>query len=203
MLFKNKKGSQLVEKILITAFAVAGGGAVIVYTTNVLKTSKGNIEDGFLAAENENGVQLISGKRYKIHDNGDGHRDLEDREWFSVSHIYDENGDEVFKTSESGNKQVAMQGYVGYSSLGWNSEENGYEENTISNSGIFFTFSGTATYDYYDDRQPQWWFDLQQPTLNGEYLDFGFEEGWSFKFSGEYTYKGDEPRLLDTLELID
>ena len=39
-LFKNKKGSQLVEKIMMTAFAVAAGAAVIVYGAGVITQSK-------------------------------------------------------------------------------------------------------------------------------------------------------------------
>ena len=40
MIRKNKKGSQLVEKILMTAFSVAAGGALIVYMANVINSSK-------------------------------------------------------------------------------------------------------------------------------------------------------------------
>lgn len=39
-LFKNKRGSQLVEKIMMTAFSVAAGAAVIVYGVNVINASK-------------------------------------------------------------------------------------------------------------------------------------------------------------------
>lgn len=39
-LFKNKKGSQLVEKVLMAAFSVAAGAGVIVYGVNVINNSK-------------------------------------------------------------------------------------------------------------------------------------------------------------------
>ena len=39
-LFKNKKGSELVEKILMVAFSVAAGAAVIVYLVSVINNKK-------------------------------------------------------------------------------------------------------------------------------------------------------------------
>lgn len=39
-LFKNKKGSELTEKIMMTAFSVAAGAAVIVYGVGVINNSK-------------------------------------------------------------------------------------------------------------------------------------------------------------------
>lgn len=47
-LFKNKKGSVLVEKILMAAFAVAAGGAVVVYGSNVLTNAKNTEITGIL-----------------------------------------------------------------------------------------------------------------------------------------------------------
>lgn len=47
-LFKNKKGSGLVEKIMVTAFAVAAGGAVIVFTSNVIIEAKNKPINGIL-----------------------------------------------------------------------------------------------------------------------------------------------------------
>lgn len=47
-LFKNKKGSGLVEKIMVTAFAVAAGGAVIMFTRNVIIESKNKPITGIL-----------------------------------------------------------------------------------------------------------------------------------------------------------
>lgn len=49
-LFKHKKGSQLVEKIMLAAFSVAAGGAIIFYTSNVIAESK-----------NMNGDDILSG----------------------------------------------------------------------------------------------------------------------------------------------
>ena len=49
--FKNKKGSGLVEKIMITAFAVAAGGAVIVYTSNVVIEAKNHNVPGLSLTE--------------------------------------------------------------------------------------------------------------------------------------------------------
>ena len=39
-LLKNKKGSELVEKILMVAFSVAAGAAVIVYLVSVINSKK-------------------------------------------------------------------------------------------------------------------------------------------------------------------
>ena len=39
-LFKNKRGSELVEKIIMVAFSVAMGGALIIYTAGVINQSK-------------------------------------------------------------------------------------------------------------------------------------------------------------------
>ena len=39
-LLKNKKGSELVEKILMVAFSVAAGAAVIAYLVSVINTKK-------------------------------------------------------------------------------------------------------------------------------------------------------------------
>ena len=47
-LFKDKKGSGLVEKIMVTAFAVAAGGAVILWTSNVIIESKNKPISGIL-----------------------------------------------------------------------------------------------------------------------------------------------------------
>ena len=47
-LFKNKKGSVLVERILMVAFAVAAGGAVIVYGSNVIVDAKNTQITGIL-----------------------------------------------------------------------------------------------------------------------------------------------------------
>ena len=49
-LFKNIKGSSLVEKILVTAFSVAAGSAIILYMSNVIIESK-----------NMNGDDILSG----------------------------------------------------------------------------------------------------------------------------------------------
>ena len=39
-LLKNKKGSELVEKILMVAFSVAAGAAIIIYLVSVINNSK-------------------------------------------------------------------------------------------------------------------------------------------------------------------
>ena len=55
-LFRNKKASELVEKIMTTAFAIAAGAAVIAYTSNVIIESKNagapGIFDDMYAARN-------------------------------------------------------------------------------------------------------------------------------------------------------
>lgn len=44
-LLKNKKGSELVEKILMVAFSVAAGAAVIVYLVAVINAKKSTSVD--------------------------------------------------------------------------------------------------------------------------------------------------------------
>ena len=44
-LLKNKKGSELVEKILMVAFSVAAGAAVILYLVSVINKSKSTTVD--------------------------------------------------------------------------------------------------------------------------------------------------------------
>ena len=57
-LFKNKRGSQLVEKIMLWGFAVAAGGAVILYTSNVIIEAKNHNITGLNGSgdSNRNGV---------------------------------------------------------------------------------------------------------------------------------------------------
>ena len=51
---KNKKGSALVEKILMVSFSVAMGGALVVYTTNIINQSKDvNIKSGISSVETQ------------------------------------------------------------------------------------------------------------------------------------------------------
>ena len=52
-MIRNKKGSILVENILMWAFAVAAGGAVIIYGSNVITNAKNTQITGIL--ENNNG----------------------------------------------------------------------------------------------------------------------------------------------------
>ena len=52
-LFKNKKGSILVERILMVAFSVAAGGAVVVYGTNVINDAKNTEITGILSGLNQ------------------------------------------------------------------------------------------------------------------------------------------------------
>ena len=47
-LFKNKKGNSLIEKIMVTGFAVAAGGAVIAFTSNVIIEAKNKNISGIL-----------------------------------------------------------------------------------------------------------------------------------------------------------
>lgn len=59
-LFKNKNGSVLVEKILMAAFAVAGGGAVIVYGSNVLTNAKNTEITGILSGNGQNSEDTLN-----------------------------------------------------------------------------------------------------------------------------------------------
>ena len=51
-LFKNKKGNELIEKIMIASFSIAAGGAVILYTSNVIIDAKNGANN---AVNNEMG----------------------------------------------------------------------------------------------------------------------------------------------------
>ena len=65
-IFKNKKGSGLVEKIMLTAFAVAAGGAVIVYTSNVVISAKDTNIPGVDTIQDASGVNNIGGTQYNV-----------------------------------------------------------------------------------------------------------------------------------------
>ena len=69
-LFKNKKGSQLVEKIMMAAFAVAAGAAVVVYTSNVIIEAKNMQITGVLQEQQERihltADDMVEGKRYQF-----------------------------------------------------------------------------------------------------------------------------------------
>lgn len=65
-LFKDKKGSGLVEKIMVTAFAVAAGGAVMLWTSNVIIESKNKPISGILDGD---GGALFAGE---IEEGSDG-----------------------------------------------------------------------------------------------------------------------------------
>ena len=60
-LFKNKRGSGLVEKIMLVAFSVAAGGAVIVYTSNVVIEAKNHNVPGLNLTEDDAGGAGQSG----------------------------------------------------------------------------------------------------------------------------------------------
>ena len=61
---RNKRGSGLVEKIMLTAFAVAAGGAVIVYTSNVVIEAKNHNVPGLNLTED--GGTLTSPEQFVI-----------------------------------------------------------------------------------------------------------------------------------------
>lgn len=53
-LIKNRRGSALAEKILMVAFSVAMGGALIIYTANIINQSKEvNIRSGIASVETQ------------------------------------------------------------------------------------------------------------------------------------------------------
>ena len=65
-LFKNKKGSILVERILMVAFSVAAGGAVVVYGANVINDSKNTQITGILDGATGNSDVTYYNNEYKI-----------------------------------------------------------------------------------------------------------------------------------------
>ena len=56
-IFKSKKASVLVEKILMVAFSVAAGGAVIIYGSNVIANAKNTQITGILSDQNNTAIQ--------------------------------------------------------------------------------------------------------------------------------------------------
>ena len=66
-LFKNKKGSQLVEKIMMVAFALAAGAAVVVYTSNVIIEAKNKPISGVLEEQQTiNANNIVTGQYYQF-----------------------------------------------------------------------------------------------------------------------------------------
>ena len=76
-LFRNKKASELTEKIMLTAFAIAAAAAISVYTVSVISESKSANVDGLLGFRSANRVipeseateglvYTLSGSEYKV-----------------------------------------------------------------------------------------------------------------------------------------
>lgn len=65
-LFKNKKGSGLVEKILVAAFAVSMGGAVILYGSNVISQSKNADVESEIRTYKFNQITRISSRSNSV-----------------------------------------------------------------------------------------------------------------------------------------
>lgn len=200
-LFKNKKGSQLVEKVLMVAFSVAAGGAVIVYGANVINQSKTtNVSlDGTVVAENSHGVQLITGQRYRFSEfpslTGISKTDME---YFSCSDVYDENG--IRKTASWNAHNTPYEGFVGYSCWEWSDDENEnfyLEEPDYCGVHISFRFSEKASRELYG--RDKWWCNDNYPCLNDDCCDDGWGISWSFKFAGTYVKQGNGPSFLDCL----
>ena len=147
-LFKNKRGSGLVEKIMLTAFAVAAGGAVIVYTSNVIIEAKNHNVPGLNlvddvnnggANSSSNSIQLLAGRTYRLtYVNGDSkltEMNSEFPNWgFYLDSIQDVSISSGTKTSTpiSGNTPITIK--INYSQVGSNLEGNG---------GTIYKYSGT------------------------------------------------------------
>ena len=65
-LFKNKKGSVLVERILMVAFAVAAGGAVILYGSQTIVNAKNTQITGILG---NGGQEQMTQEQLDLHFN--------------------------------------------------------------------------------------------------------------------------------------
>ena len=202
-LLKNIKGSQLVEKIMMTAFSVAAGAGVVVYGANVITISKNTnvVIDGVTIAEKSNGVQLITGHKYKINNpselNSSIIRDMtkNDFEYVSCSKVFDENGNERKGTYRN---TVSYSGFIGYSCWDTDDGETFYlaEKNEVD-PFLAFVYD-KATYERYL-AQPESWCNDNYPRLHNSGCDDGWNENWTFVFSGTYARQGNGPHLIDYL----
>lgn len=205
-IFRNKRASVLTEKIIMVAFSVAAGGGVIVYGANVITISKNTnvVIDGVPITENSNGVQLITGHKYKINNPSElnyfiiHNTTKNDFEYVSCSKVFDEDGNEKTGTFRS---TVPYSGFIGYSCWDTDDGETFYlaEKNEVGPS-LTFVYD-KATYERYL-AQPESWCNDNYPRLNDGGLDDGWNENWTFVFSGIYARQGSGPRLIDYFEEV-
>ena len=212
-LFKNKKGSQLVEKVLMVAFSVAAGGAVIVYGANVINESKNtNISlDGGATPTNSHGLTFVSGHKYKFSSNLNLRNywdslQKDDMEYFSISKAYDLNGNEI-KLFGS-NNTISCDGFLGYSCWVYDSSSESFylddDIESVEPEVLFYPSEETQrrTCEYHGYTFQEKMIDDDYPCLNGYgsyiggYNPFGET---CFEFSGTYVRQGNGPSLLDCL----
>ena len=198
--FKNKRASELTEKIIMVAFAVAMGGATIVYAGNVISNSK-NVTVEMPIGYNSKGVELIPGHYYKFKREM-GNESFtncvkEDMEYFLVSNVYDLNGNEVL--TAGGPTEV----FFGYSAWHCDDDTQSYFLEDLSCCGM-------GLYNYYSERTAKrvwgsvdWWQDDDYPRLNECGCDGGFNfYNNIFKCGGQWVRQGNGPRLIEYLEEI-
>ena len=204
-LFKCKKGSQLVEKVLIVAFSVAAGGAVIVYGTNVINASKNvNVSlEGTVVATNSSGVQLITGHKYKFENPSALQNAIiqtagkNDYEYFSVSDYQWLSNNELDVSGHHDGRPNS--GFVGYSCWDYNESEDRiflaepdeccielcyYIDEAMASQMVFGVPANSV-----DDSRPR----LNDNATYGDLLNK------YFVFSGTYARQGNGPCLLDYL----
>ena len=196
-IYKSKKGSELVEKIIMVAFSVAMGGAVIVYGANVINNSK-NANVDFAVATNSSGVQLIAGHKYTFNSIEEtiSSRNLnnEDMEYFSVSHIWRNDGEEI----TWGHQNAPSEGFLGYASWDYNDGE--FFLNKGSGPQLSFILSETGYMNAYGVDDPET--EDAYPRLTADYFDTSFDQrnfNHYFIFTGTYVRRGSGPCLLDYL----
>lgn len=198
--FKSKKASELTEKIIMVAFSVAMGGAVIVYAGNVINNSK-SVTVEMPIGYNSKGVELIPGHYYKfkreMYEEDFHNIQREDMEYFLVSNVYDSNGNERFIAG--GPSEV----FFGYTN--WHIDED---------AGTYFledpSCCGCGLYSFYSEKTAlrawghvDWWQDDDRPRLNGCGCDSGFDYYDDiFKCGGQWVRQGNGPRLIEYLEEV-
>lgn len=198
--FKNKKASELTEKIIMVAFAVAMGGATIVYAENVINDSK-NVTVEMPVGYNSKGTELIPGHYYKFkREMGD--QDFSnlvdtDMEYFSVSNVYTFDGEEIFFSN-----RYPVDVFFGYSAWHYDDNTQEYRLDVCDCFGGLYSYYSEKTFkNLYGSVEP--WCNDDYPRLNGCGCDGGFNYYNNiFKCGGQWVRQGNGPSLIEYLEEV-
>lgn len=153
-LFKNKKGSVLVEKILMAAFAVAAGGTVVVYGSKVITNAKNTEITGILG---NSGQGRMTQEQLDAHFNDTvgiitiNQEELNTKSFNSLHNLAIENPSIFDEPSVSSNWWSS---YIQYNNETWTADEYITEEyfcyasSVHSHGEIDYIFFGLAWFDY-------------------------------------------------------